>query len=102
MFNKQNKHNGFTLLELMIAIFIFAILTTISYRVVSELITTKEVITANHDKWGSLSDTINQLNKSFISMIPLTVRDSNGVLIPSLITTDKLNNKYASSKKEIR
>ena len=29
-------------------------------------------------------------------MIPLTVRDSNGVLIPSLITTDKLNNKYAS------
>jgi general secretion pathway protein J len=87
-------YRGFTLIELMIAIMIFAVITVISYRVISALVKTKEVITSVHNKWGSLSNTVNRLNQSMYQVIPLAVRNGDGGLIPALNGKAKLEGKF--------
>lgn len=92
--SKIKKQRGFTLIELMIAIMIFAVITIISYRVISSLLTTKEVITAVHHKWGSLSNTINRLNQSMYQVIPLVVRDSDGNIQSAVLGKAKLESRF--------
>ena len=87
-------YSGFTLIELMIAIMVFAVITMISYRVISSLIKTKEVITAVHNKWGGLSNAIIRLNKSINQVIPLTVLGADGNILSAIQGKFKLENKF--------
>lgn len=92
----SNKHSGFTLVELMIAIMIFAIIGIISYRTLSSLVTTKQVVTTTQEKWNGISSTINWLNNAWDRSIPLVVRDENGIIIPAIIGKDKIAGKFDS------
>ncbi len=85
---------GFTLIELMIAVIIFAIISVISYRVISALVTTKEIITKSQDKWGGISLIMERLEMAKNRVIPLPVRDGDGNLLASLIGKSRLNGAY--------
>jgi general secretion pathway protein J len=86
----MKKQAGFTLVELMVAIIIFAIISIISYRTLSSLVTTKQVVTSTQDKWSGVVNTISLISNAWSRSIPLVVRDENGNLIPSVIGKNKL------------
>ena len=85
---------GFTLVELMVAVIIFAIISTISYRVISSLVTTKEILSASQAKWGGISLVMNKFEMARNRVLPLPVRDSDGTLLPSLIGKNKLDGAF--------
>jgi general secretion pathway protein J len=87
---------GFTLIELMIAIMVFAIISLISYRIIVSLLTTKEVVKNSQGKWGSVAQVINKINSTMENNIPLTIRDENGLLKPAIYGKNKIENKYDS------
>lgn len=93
MKNRRNK-NGFTLIEILVAVVIFAIIATISYKIISSLVKTKEIVDETQNKWGSLSLINSNLEQSVHRLIPLTVRDNNGAILPALYGKDKLDGLY--------
>jgi general secretion pathway protein J len=93
---KHTLKAGFTLIELMVAILIFAIISVISYRTLSSLVTTKQIVTSTQDKWSGIGSTINWFNTSWAHLIPLVVRDGNGLIIPAMIGKTKLDSQSDS------
>ncbi len=91
----QIKHNkGFTLIEIIIAIIIYSIIATISYRIVTSLIITKQVTDEEQNKWSNLSLLMSHLSNDWNKSVPLSVRDQYGNLVPPLIGKDKLVGMY--------
>jgi general secretion pathway protein J len=96
MINTNNKHSGFTLIELMVAIMIFAIITVISYRTLSALIATKDGVETAQAKWGGISKTMNQMSVYCNRIIPLTVLDVDGSMMPAVLGKSKLTGNFDS------
>jgi general secretion pathway protein J len=90
----SKKQLGFTLIELMVAILIFAIISIISYRTLTSLVSTKQIVTATQDKWNSLVNTITWLEASCNRILPLVIRDDSGAIMPAVIGKNKLNNQF--------
>ncbi len=90
----MKKTEGFTLIELMIAIMIFAIISVISYKTISALLTTKKIVTTAQEKWGGLANAIAKINTYSLRSIPLVTRDENGALIPSISSKSTLTTNY--------
>lgn len=90
----MNKNKGFTLIELMVAVAIFAIISVIAYRTVSSLVTTKQVVLKTQQKWGTIANSIDKINTGWVKAIPLVVRDRNGLILPAFIGRDGLNGPY--------
>lgn len=93
----ENKYNkGFTLIELMVAVIIFSVISVISYRTLASLVTTKDVIEAAQQKWTGVGNAVNWLDSAWNRSIPLVVRDENGILLPAIIGKDHLDGKFDS------
>lgn len=90
----MKKNSGFTLIELMIAIMIFAIISIISYRIISSLLITKQVVTDAQNKWGNLAHSINRISNAINSAIPLVIRDSQGTIVPATLGKKKLSQQF--------
>lgn len=88
------KSHGFTLIELMVAIFIFAIIAIISYRTLSSLVSTQQIVTSTQDKWSGIGNAVSWLTSSWNRSIPLVVRDENGSLLPAVLGKDKLSGNF--------
>jgi general secretion pathway protein J len=86
----MKKNRGFTLIEIIIAIIIYSIIATISYRIVTSLIITKQVTDEEQNKWSNLSLLMSHLSNDWNKSIPLSVRDQYGNLLPPLQGKDKL------------
>lgn len=91
---KNKYQQGFTLIELMVAVIIFAVISVISYRTLSSLVTTKDVIESAQQKWGGVGNAVNWIASSWNKSIPLVVRDENGILIPAIMGKDHLDGKF--------
>ena len=50
----RQKHKGFTLIEVIIALSIFAVLSVMGYKGLSSLIQTKERVDVEDNKWQQL------------------------------------------------
>ena len=90
----MRRKTGFTLIELMIAIMIFAIISLISYRVISALLITKQVVTNSQNKWGSLARANNRISGAIRGAIPLVIRDDNSAIMPAVMGKSKLEQKF--------
>jgi general secretion pathway protein J len=91
---KKYKVHGFTLIELMVAIMIFAIISVLAYRTISTLVTTKQVVTKAQDKWGSLANAIFRIDNAWNRAVPLVIRDGSGNILPAVLGQNKLNTSY--------
>lgn len=87
---------GFTLVELMVAIVIFAIISAVSYRMITSLLKTKEIAGAAQEKWGNLSLVMSNFGNSMNRLLPLIVRDQNGGILPAVYGKNKLTGMYDS------
>lgn len=93
---EQKFQSGFTLIEVMISVIIFAIISAISYRIITSLINTKEIAGGAQDKWGSLSLVNSNMGSAWNRIIPLVVRDVNGGILPALLGKSNLSGNYDS------
>lgn len=78
----------------MVAVVIFAMIATISYRIITSLVKTKQIVDETQDKWGSLSLFNANLERSVHRMIPLTCRDGNGQVLPAIYGKNNINGLY--------
>ena len=92
----MQQSRGFTLIELMVAVIIFAIISVVSYRIISSLVMTKQVTTAAQEKWGNLSLTMSNLGGNLDRLMPLLGRDQDGAILPAVLGKPKLNGVYDS------
>ncbi len=92
--NSRVNSQGFTLIELMVAIVIFAIISIMSYRIISSLVTTKQVVTQAQDKWGGIARAVSKMSTGWSRVIPLAARDENGILVPAVLGKNKLNGNF--------
>jgi general secretion pathway protein J len=89
-------NSGFTLVELLVAMIIFAFISVVSYRIISTIVLTNEVAGASQEKWGNLSLAMSNLRNSWTRIMPLVVRDENGNVLPALSGKEKLSGMFDS------
>jgi len=65
-----NRERGLTLIEVMIAIAIFAVLGVLSYRAVSSMITTRERMEAEYARWRQLARVMQLVENDLTQLAP--------------------------------
>lgn len=79
----KRKPTGFTLLELIIALSIFAVLSFIGYKGLSSLIQTKEHVEAEDDKWQQMLLFFDRVELDVKQAVNRPIRGSDGSLEPA-------------------
>lgn len=93
---RKSKNTGFTLIEIMISVIIYAIISVISYRIITTLVNTKQIAGGAQEKWGNLSTISSNLGSSWNRAIPLVVRDGSGTILPAVLGKNKLSGSFDS------
>lgn len=79
----MNYNRGFTLLELLVAIGIFALISAIAYGSLTRLMVDRERLEAEHDFWRGLSLTFARLEEDLSQARERSVRDVIGFTQPA-------------------
>ncbi len=66
----------------------------ISYRIISSLLITKQVVTSSQNKWGNLAQSINRIGVAINHSIPLVIRSSDGGPLSAVLGKQKLDNAF--------
>jgi general secretion pathway protein J len=74
----MKKHAAFTLIELLIALAIFAILSIISYRTLSSVFQTREQLNFESAKWRDLSLFFTRLESDLANTLDREIRTADG------------------------
>ena len=69
---------GFTLLEMVVAIGIFAIIATVSYTSLNQFLDTRDMLESRQDELTALQMTMTLLGRDVRFMLNRPVRDSYG------------------------
>lgn len=86
-----DKLCGFTLIELMVACVIFSIIMIVSYRLISNLLIAKSVVSKNQNKCNLIAKLIEKIDADWENTMPITVQDEYGVFLPVVIINQKLD-----------
>ncbi len=86
------KQRGFTLLELLIASIIFAIMAIMAYGGLSNVIENSKSSERALKRLQQVQQSISILNRDFLQLVPRAVRDEYGNLRPALSTPKNLDN----------
>ncbi len=78
------KPKGFTLVELMVAIAIFAVLSALSWKVFDYIVKTKDQNVIHEQRLGQLQQTYQQILRDTVQAVPLTA-NINGDIQPALV-----------------
>lgn len=79
----KQKTKGFTLLEVIIALSIFAVLSVVGYKGLSSLIQTKERVAAEDDKWQQIILFFNRVELDVKQCVNRPIRGRDGTLEPA-------------------
>ena len=90
----MQKRAGFTLVELLVAIAIFAVLSALGWKVFDYLIKVKERNAQHEQKLANLQQAYQQILKDSIQIAPLT-SNVNGEIEPALVLQ---NDRFVFSK----
>lgn len=87
--NTRLRHSGgFTLIEVLVAVAIFAVLSALSYGALSQIITSSEVLSARMERIQSIQRTMRILSQDFLQLSPRPVRDELGDGFGAALRTD--------------
>lgn len=78
------KSKGFTLVELLVAIAIFAVLSALGWKVFDYIIQTKDRNAVHEQRLSRLQDTYQQILRDTVQAVPLTA-NINGDIQPALV-----------------
>jgi general secretion pathway protein J len=71
--------NGFTLIEIIVAVAIMALVSVIAYRGLSAMLTARERISSENRKLRDLAQTMARIDADFSAAVDRSIRDSYGV-----------------------
>lgn len=91
---KMQKKSGFTLVELLVAIAIFAVLSALGWKVFDYLIKVKDRNAMHEENLGQLQGAYQQIQRDTLQIVPVSAR--NGDEIEPALSLD--NQKLAFSK----
>lgn len=74
---------GFTLLEMLVAIGIFAVISGVAYGGLVQILETRDHVEAEREFWRSLSLTFRRLEDDLAQARPRQVRDRDGTPLPA-------------------
>ena len=74
----QTKAHGFTLIEILAAMAVFAIFAALAYGTLSQIITSSEVLSSRMDRLQSVQRTMRLLSQDFLQLAPRPIRSELG------------------------
>jgi len=81
LYSRQSSHiKGFTLVEVLIALVIFAILSALSYRSISALLQTRERLELETSRWREVMIFFNRFDQDVRRRVDRSVRNGNQYL----------------------
>ena len=82
------KSRGLTLIEILVAVAIFAVLSALSYGALSQIITSSEVLSARMERIQAIQRTMRTISQDFLQLSPRPVRDELGDGFGAALRTD--------------
>ena len=79
------KIKGFTLIELIVALSIFAVMSVLSYKGLTSLIQTKERVSVEDEKWQQLIVFFDRIELDLKQSVNRSITDRDGILEPAFI-----------------
>jgi general secretion pathway protein J len=79
------RQRGFTLVEMLVALTIFALMSVIAYRGLTAVLQTREHLTEDNRRWRDIALTLAQLQQDLAQVVDRPVRDSGDLLQPALV-----------------
>lgn len=93
--NRRNGQSGFTLLEILVAIAIFAIVAVLAYGGYSELTRQSERLSASAERIRAIQSTVQRMVQDFSSLEPRPIREPLGDGIQSALLADSRSDRLA-------
>jgi general secretion pathway protein J len=90
----MTKRSGFTLVELLVAIAIFAVLSALGWKVFDYLIKIKERNTQHEQRLGQLQEAYQQVLRDTVQIVPITAVSIAHVNNPTQPRTDDYNSPF--------
>ena len=74
----NRRRGGFTLIEILVSIAIFAVLAALSYGTMNQILTSADVLSARMDRLQAIQRTVRIVSQDFLQLNPRPVRDELG------------------------
>ncbi|MEO6023622.1 MAG: type II secretion system minor pseudopilin GspJ [Burkholderiales bacterium] len=81
----KSRHRGFTLIEVLIAITLFAVMSGLAYRGLASILNAKERVTQENVKWRGVAMFFARLENDLLAAVPRPIRDSNNLQAEAFI-----------------
>jgi general secretion pathway protein J len=78
------RQRGFTLVEMLVALTIFALMSVLSFRGLTSVLQTREHLTEDNRRWRDLALTLGQIEQDMSMVVNRPVRDSGDLHQPAL------------------
>ena len=79
------RQRGFTLVEMLVALTIFALMSVLAYRGLAAVLQTREHLTEDNRRWRDIALTLAQLEQDMNMVVNRPVRDSGDLPLPALV-----------------
>ena len=79
------RQRGFTLVEMLVALTIFALMSVLAYRGLAAVLQTREHLTEDNQRWRDIALTLAQLEQDVSMAVDRPVRDSGDLPLPALV-----------------
>lgn len=79
------RQRGFTLVEMLVALTIFALMSVFAYRGLTAVLETRAHLTEDNRRWRDIALTLAQLEQDLGMAVNRPVRDSGDLLRPALV-----------------
>lgn len=79
------RQRGFTLVEMLVALTIFALMSVLAYRGLTAVLETRAHLTEDNRRWRDIALTLVQLEQDLRQAVDRPVRGSGDLLLPALV-----------------
>lgn len=83
---KRSWKSGFTLIEVLVAMAIFGVLSTLAYMTLGQTLSNSDMLTERMDRLQSIQRTMSYLSTELLQTAPRTIRGDLGGSQPALIS----------------